>query len=114
MTPAAPYAPARGDVIWIDFSPQAGREQAGRRPALVLSTFDYNLRVGLALVCPVTSRVKGYLSEVPLPDGMPVSGVVLADQVKSVDWRARRAHFICAVPAQTFRQVRFRILAMLR
>ncbi len=82
-------APGRGDLVWISFDPQAGHEQAGRRPAIVLSPRAYNLRVGLALICPVTSRVKGYPFEVLLPDGLPVHGIVLADQVKSLDWKAR-------------------------
>ena len=91
-------APDRGDVVWLLFNPQAGHEQAGRRPALVLSPAAYNQRVGLALICPSTSHVKGYPFEVPLPAGLPVTGVVLADQVKSLDWRARQARFIVTVP----------------
>ena len=85
------YAPARGDVVWMHFDPQAGREQAGRQPALVLSPEAYNRRVGLALCCPITSQVKGYPFEVSLPAGLDVAGVVLADQLKSLDWRRRRA-----------------------
>ena len=84
-------APERGDLIWLEFDPQAGREQAGHRPALVLSAKAYNERVGLALVCPVTSRVKGYPFEVMLPAGGRITGVVLSDQVRSLDWRARNA-----------------------
>ena len=84
-------APDRGDLIWITFNPQAGHEQAGRRPALVISPVEYNDKVGLVLCCPVTSRRKGYPFEVDLPEGLPVSGVVLADQVRSLDWRIRRA-----------------------
>ena len=83
-------APDRGDLIWIDFDPQAGHEQAGRRPALVLSPRGYHQRTHLAIVCPVTSQRKGYPFEVPLPDGLAISGVVLADQVNSIDRRARR------------------------
>jgi mRNA interferase MazF len=75
-----------------------GREQAGRRPALVVSPAPYNARTGLALVCPITSQVKGYPFEVPLPLGLPVTGVVLADHLKSLDWRARRADFVATVP----------------
>ena len=93
------YSPARGDLVWINFDPQAGHEQAGRRPALVISPVEYNARVGLALVCPVTSRVKGYPFEVALPEDLSVSGVVLADQVRSVDWRARRCTFADRAPA---------------
>ena len=81
--------PRRGEVVWIDMSPQAGREQMGRRPALVLSPAAYNGASGLAVVCPIASRVKGYPFEVRIPDGLPVHGVVLADQIKSLDWRER-------------------------
>ncbi len=80
------YVPKKGDVVWIDFNPQSGREQAGRRPALVISSTMYNRRVRLALVCPITTKVKGYAFEVPIPEGLAVSGVVLADQAKSLDW----------------------------
>ena len=93
--------PERGDAVWIDFNPQAGREQAGRRPAVVLSPAAYNGRVGLALLCPVTSRIKGYPFEVPVPDGLGVAGVILADQVKSLDWRRRNATVIGALPSET-------------
>lgn len=92
------WVPRRGDVVWISMAPQVGREQAGRRPAIVLSPASYNDRVGLAVLCPITSVVKGYPFEVALPDGFGVDGVVLADQVKSLDWRARRAEFIALLP----------------
>ena len=75
------YVPKRGDLIWLDFTPQAGREQAGRRPALVISKDEYNRKVGLLLACPITSRKKGYPFEVELPAGLPIVGVALADQV---------------------------------
>ena len=92
------YVPSRGDVVRLSFSPQAGHEQAGRRPALVLSPAAYNGKVGLALLCPITSQVKGYPFEVSIPAGIEVSGVVLSDQAKSLDWRARKAEFICKLP----------------
>ena len=82
-------APERGDFVWISFDPQMGHEQAGVRPAIVLSPSAYNKRVGLALVCPITSQCKGYPFEVRIPEGEPVHGLVLADQVKSLDWKAR-------------------------
>lgn len=85
------YIPDSGDIIWLTFDPQAGHEQAGRRPALVLSPKIYNQKSGLALVCPVTNQAKGYPFEVKVPGGLGATGVVLADQVKSVDWKARRA-----------------------
>ncbi len=98
MVARRPHIPDRGDVVWITLAPQAGHEQAGRRPAIVLSPAAYNGKVGLALMCPITSRIKGYPFEVILPVGLPVTGVVLSDQVKSLDWRARRAERICALP----------------
>lgn len=87
------YAPRRGDLVWLSFDPQAGHEQAGRRPAFVLSPEAYNRKTGLFLACPVTSKVKGYPFEVPIPPGLPVSGVILADQIKSLDWKIRKAEF---------------------
>jgi len=109
---ARPYTPARGDLVWLDFTPQAGHEQAGTRPALVISPRDYNRRVGLALVCPVTSSVKGYPFEVALPPGLKLEGVVLADQVKSLDWRARRARHADQVPPHVLQEVTGRILVL--
>ena len=99
------YVPARGDAIWISFSPQAGHEQAGRRPALVLSPSSYNGKVGLVILCPVTSQVKGYPFEVAIPSGLMLGGVILADQVKSLDWRVRKAEFICKLPQETTNEV---------
>jgi mRNA interferase MazF len=107
------YIPQRGDAVWITLDPQAGHEQAGRRPALVLSPSAYNGRVGLALFCPITSQVKGYPFEVPLPAGLPVAGVVGADQVKSLDWRARKATRIGAVPEKVVVQVLQRLHTLL-
>jgi mRNA interferase MazF len=99
------WVPRRGDVVWVSMAPQAGREQAGRRPAVVLSPASYNERVGLAVLCPVTSAIKGYPFEVALPAGSSVGGVVLADQVKSLDWRALRAEFIARLPDETVLEV---------
>ena len=92
------YVPARGDIIWINFSPQAGHEQAGHRPALVVSPRDYNERSSVALVCPITSTIREYPFEVALPLGGLVTGVVLADQIRSQDWRARGARFVAQAP----------------
>ena len=89
------YVPNRGDAVWLDFNLQAGHEQAGRRPALVISPLLYNKKVGLALLCPITSQVKGYPFEVIIPSGYPVAGVILSDQVKSLDWKIRNASRIC-------------------
>ncbi|MEW6368202.1 MAG: endoribonuclease MazF [Acidobacteriota bacterium] len=95
------YVPDRGDVAWVDFDAQSGHEQAGRRPALIVSPRSYNQRVGLVLLCPITNQRKGYPFEVPLPGGLEVAGVVLADQIKSMDWHARHAEFCCKAPAAT-------------
>ena len=91
-------APQQGDVVWLDFNPQKGHEQAGRRPALVLSPSTYNQKVGLMLCCPITNQIKGYPFEVSLDGIKGVSGVVLADQIKSLDWRARHAGKKSSVP----------------
>jgi mRNA interferase MazF len=92
------YVPDRGDAVWLNFNPQTGHEQAGRRPALVLSPAAYNRKVGLAVFCPITTQVKGYPFEVLIPAGLKVSGAVLSDQVKSLDWKLRDARFIVRVP----------------
>jgi mRNA interferase MazF len=92
------YVPRRGDVVWITLNPHAGHERGGRRPAVVLSLESYNARVGLALFCPLTNVIKGYPWEVLIPAGLPVSGAVLSDQARSLDWRSRRVEPICALP----------------
>ncbi len=100
------YVPARGDVVWLEFDPQAGHEQARRRPALVLSPIAYNRRVGLALVCPITNQIKGYPFEVAVPASTPeLHGVILADQVKSLDWHTRRAALLSRAPDSTVAEV---------
>jgi mRNA interferase MazF len=99
------YVPRCGDVVWISLNPQAGHEQAGRRPAVVLSPQSYNSKVGLAILCPITSPLKGYPFEVLLPSGLPVAGAILSDQVKTLDWRARHAKLICTLPAETISEV---------
>ncbi|HSL83693.1 MAG TPA: endoribonuclease MazF [Thermoanaerobaculia bacterium] len=110
---AGVYVPARGDLVWLQFDPQAGHEQRGHRPALVVSPQAYNAKVGLALLCPVTSRAKGYPFEVPLPEQGEIQGVVLADQVKSLDWRVREASRIEAAPASVLAEVLARIHTLL-
>jgi mRNA interferase MazF len=87
------YTPNRGDIIWLDFNPQKGKEQMGRRPAIVLSPRAYNEKVGLVLVCPITSQIKGYPFEVKLPITCTIKGVIISDQIKSLDWRLRNAEF---------------------
>ena len=105
--------PKCGDVVWITLNPQAGHEQAGRRPALVLSPESYNRKTGLAIFCPVTSQVKGYPFEVLLPEGMSVGGAILSDQVKSLDWRARKAELICHLPDEITSEVLQKLNALL-
>ncbi len=107
------YVPDRGDVVWITLNPQAGHEQTGRRPALVLSPALYNGKVGLAILCPITNQIKGYPFEVQIPRGSAVTGVILADQAKSLDWRARRAELICRLPAETVAEVLRKLRALL-
>jgi len=99
------FIPDRGDCVWINFDPQIGREQAGRRPALVISHRYYNANSRLLICCPITSRIKSYPFEVRIPEGQSVRGVVLADHVKSFDWRLREAEFICSVPPQVVSDV---------
>lgn len=107
------YCPKRGDVVWLSFAPQAGHEQAGHRPALTLSPEAYNRKVGLALFCPITSHIKGYPFEVTLPAGLKATGVVLSDQVKSLDWQARSAQFCCRIPEATLEEVRRKLDVLL-
>jgi mRNA interferase MazF len=98
------YVPERGDIVWLNFSPQEGREQAGHRPALIISPMIYN-DLGLALVCPITNSTKGYPFEVPIPSGINTTGVVLADHLKSIDWKARKAEFIEKVSVEFVTEV---------
>lgn len=107
------YVPDRGDLVWLEFTPQAGSEQRGRRPALVLSPKSYNGKVGLALFCPVTAKIKGYPFEVQLPDGSAVGGVVLSDQLKSLDWRSRKVKFIERTSSDVMAMVTARVLTLL-
>ena len=99
------YTPERGDVVWISFNPQAGHEQAGRRPAVILSPKAYNGKVGWAILCPITNQAKGYPFEVELPKEVDVTGVILSDQVKSLDWRVRKAEFKESLPAEVIEEV---------
>jgi mRNA interferase MazF len=107
------YIPERGDVVYLDFRPQAGHEQAGRRPALVLSPSRYNGKVGLAVLCPITNSIKGYPFEVLIPGGSGIGGAVLADQAKSLDWRSRRASFKCKLPKEIISETLGKISALL-
>ena len=107
------YIPDRGHLVCLSFDPRACRAQAGRCPELVLSPAAYNARAGLALVCPITSRAKGYPFEVALPTGLPVAGVVLADHIKSVDWGARRADWAGQAPTDLMLEVLARLQPLL-
>lgn len=104
------YIPDEGDVIWIDFNPQLGHEQSGHRRAVVISAMAYN-RKGLAIVCPITRKVKGYSFEVPVPKNLNLTtvGVILADQIKSLDWKERKATFIEKVNQETLYEIHHRL-----
>ena len=107
------FVPEAGDLVWLTFDPQAGREQAGRRPAVVLSPRLYNAKSGLALACPITNQVKGYPFEVAVPPGLGATGVILADHVKSVDWKARRAEKIGHCATELIDEVRARLAPLI-
>ena len=113
MVSSRTYVPRCGDMVWITLNPQAGHEQAGRRPAMVLSPKNYNSKVGLAILCPITIQTKGYPFEVLLPAGLPVTGAVLSDQVKSLDWRARNAELICTLPTETVSEILQKLFTLL-
>lgn len=99
------YFPERGDAVWLNLSPQSGREQSGRRPVLIVSPLVYNKKVGLALVCPITNQAKGYAFEVEIPENLKVKGVILSDHIKSADWKTRNIEFICKVPKDVVEDV---------
>ncbi len=99
------YFPGRGDAVWLNLNPQSGREQAGRRPVLIISPLAYNKKVGLALVCPITNQAKGYAFEVEIPKDLKVKGVVLSDHIKSANWKTRNIEFICRVPEEIVEDV---------
>ena len=109
-----PYAPSRGEIVWLQFKLQAGHEQSGRRPAVIISPREYNRKVGLCLCCPVTSKAKGYPFEVELPAGLEVGGVVLCDQLKSLDWKARHVRMIGTLPGRSMKEIQARILALVQ
>jgi mRNA interferase MazF len=107
------YVPDHGDIAWLDFSPHAGHEQGGRRPALVLSPKQYNGRSGLGVFCPITNQSKGYPFEVPLPLGFEVTGTILADHLKNLDWRNRKVKYACAAPPEVVYEVLAKIAVLL-
>lgn len=105
------YLPQKGDVVWLDFSPQAGREQKGRRPGLVVSSKNYN-KIGLMLICPITGKIKGYPFEVEIKAGR-IQGCVLADHVKNQDWRERNVEFVAKAPVDVLQKTHRIIAALL-
>lgn len=107
------YIPDCGDIVWLTFNPQSGREQSGRRPALVISQLVYNNKTDLAIFCPITSQVKGYPFEVKLPDNLEIAGVILSDQIKNLDWKVREAEYICKLPKSLLRETLNKINALL-
>lgn len=106
------YVPERGDIVWLQFDPRAGHEQAGHRPAFVVSPRAYNKKVGLALFCPITSKAKGNPFEVPLPKAGDIRGAILSDRLKSLDWRARKVARFDTAPDVVIQEVTARILAL--
>jgi mRNA interferase MazF len=105
MVNSRAYVPKSGDVVWITLNPHSGHEEAGRRPAVVLSPQSYNSKTGLAILCPITNQIKGYPFEVIIPGGLPVQGAILSDQVKNLDWRTRKAELICSLPGEITAEV---------
>lgn len=101
MVKSKSYIPARGDIVWLDFTPQSGHEQRGRRPAVVISPKAYNAKTNLALFCPITSKVKVYPFEVSVQSESRINGVILSDQIKSLDWKTRNVEFIDCLDAET-------------
>lgn len=99
------YIPDQGDIVWIEFNPQAGHEQPGLRPSLIISPAAYNNKAKLALICPITSKIKGYPFEVILPDKFKIRGTILSDQIKSLDWQASKAKFIAKAPLEVITDV---------
>lgn len=107
------HVPERGDVVWMMFGPPAGRDESGRRPAVVMSPSIYNGKTGMALCCPITSHVKGYPFEVLVPAGLGISGAILADHIRNIDWKTRRAEYLGKLPGRTLEEVAEKILSLL-
>ncbi len=106
------YIPDRGDIVWLNFNPQTGHEQRGKRPALILSPKIYNEKTSLCICLPITSKVKGYPFEVALPPDIPIGGVILSDQIKNLDFRAREISFVCKVAHDTINVVQRNVMAL--
>ena len=107
------YIPDRGDIVWLNFTPQVGHEQRGKRPALILSPKIYNEKTSLCICLPITSKIKGYPFEVPLPSRSAINGVILSDQIKNLDFRAREITFICKLSSEIVEVVQKNVLALL-
>jgi len=107
------YIPDRGDIVWLDFNPQLGHEQRGRRPALTLSFREYNEKIGLGIFCPITSKVKGYPFEVEVI-GKKINGCVLSDQIKSLDWTERNLEYIEKIENEKLEDVINTILVIIK
>jgi mRNA interferase MazF len=107
------YIPRRGDIVWLTFTPQIGHEQAGRRPAFVVSPYEYNKKVGLFLACPITSQIKGYPFEVRISTKTGIDGVILTDHIKSLDWKARKAEFVESSAPELIEAVSARLLPLI-
>jgi mRNA interferase MazF len=113
MVAKTKYIPARGDIVKFDFDPTLGREQAGYRPALIVTSKEFNRATGLALVCPITSKIKGFNLEVILPDGLNTTGVILAFQVKTVDWVERQIKYVESLPLEVMDEVAAKLYALI-
>jgi mRNA interferase MazF len=107
------YIPDCGDIVWLTFNLHSGHEQSGRRPALVISPLVYNSKTNLAIFCPITSQVKDYPFEVKLPEDLEISGVILSDQIKNLDWKSREAEYICKLPKSLLTETLNKINALL-
>jgi mRNA interferase MazF len=108
------YCPDAGDLVWIDLNPTVGHEQSRHRPAIVLTPRQYNLRSGLCIICPITSRARGYPFELAIPHGHPISGIILVDQGRSVSWEKRYLKMAGVAPAELIDEVRERLAALLQ
>ncbi len=107
------YFPDRGDIVWVNFDPSLGHEQAGRRPGIILSSSKYNQKVGLAIVCPITSHAKGYPFEVPIPEGFKIKGVILADQIRCIDLSERDIDLIFKIPPSVIERVQILAISVI-
>lgn len=113
-TKSGDYCPDTGDLVWIDLDPTVGHEQSGHRPAIVLTPRSYNVRSGLCILCPITTRARGYPFEIAIPHGHPISGIVLVDQVRSVSWETRYAKLAGVAPAKLVDEIRERLAVLLQ